>query len=166
MSGQLTIMGEVSVGAIVPAIFAPIAAVTASLQARFAGLLKLQARLSVTPPSIGENITAVGKLLANLKLMLTLNLPGIDFQVAAIAALMSSIEAQLAALLGFSELAATGGILAAAYEGTTASMAPTIGAAFTAGSLGGSTVDACYALILAARATASIGALKGVFIHP
>jgi hypothetical protein len=165
MSGQLTVMGEVSVGACVPSIFAPIAAVTASLQAKLAGLIALKARLTITPPSIDGNIKAALALLANLRLMLTLRLPGVDFQLAAIVALVESINLQLGILLGFGTLAATAGVLAATYEGDTKSFGSTVTGALGPGILGGNGFDEMYAVILAARAGVSIGALKGVFIH-
>jgi len=154
----LTNLGELSIGAIIPGAMGSYAAVLAQLQAQLEGAIALAAQLSIRPPSLQGNLDAALALVAALQASIALGLPGVDFQVAAVAQLIASLEAKVALLLGVPF--GTGGIYAYAYTGDTAGM----GSAIT-GAVGSATGDQCYALILLARASASIAALKQVFIH-
>jgi hypothetical protein len=155
----------VTIGAAVPTIGVPIAVVIAELQAKLAGALALQVQLRLRPPSLTANLDACAKLIAALNAMIELQLPYLDIQIAAVAALILQLQAKLAVLLGLGDLLATAGVLAATYEGDTHSMGGTITSAMGPGILGGRGIDECYAVILAARASVSVAALKGVFIH-
>jgi hypothetical protein len=165
MSGNLTIMGEVTVGAALPVIGLPIAAVIAELQAKLAGALALQIHLGLHPPSLAANLDACAKLIAALNAMIALHMPYLDIQIAAVAALILQLQGKLAVLLGLGQLLATAGVLAAVYEGDTRTFGPTVTSALGSGILGGTGIDEMYAVVLSARASVSITALKGVFIH-
>jgi len=165
MSGTLTVFGEMTIGAVVPYFGAAVAAMVGDLQTRLAGAVKLKAALTVTPPTLLAKIALCEQLLVVLRASLSLGLPGVNFQITAVGTLIAQLEAELTALIGIGNFFATGGVLAAAYSGDTKSMGPTITAQLGGGILGGQSIDQCYAVILAARAGASIQALQGVFIH-
>lgn len=163
MAGELTIFGDVTVGGCVPSVAAPIVAALAELQAKLAGALALQAKLGLHPPSLQANLNACGALLTALQAAIAIGMPGVDFQLAAVATLIAQLQAKIAALIGLPFGVA--GVLAAEYVGDTAAFGSTVTSAMGHGILGGSQYDQMFALVFAARAAASINAMKGVFLH-
>lgn len=95
----LNLVGELSIGAICPLVVGATATVVAELQAKLTGCLQLSAQLSVTPPTLSANLSAAAEMLASLTLAVNVSLPGIDFQVAAVAELIGQIQGALGILI-------------------------------------------------------------------
>lgn len=90
-------VGLVSIGQAFPLGLQATAAVLVPLQAKLAGLLQLSAQLTLTPPSISGNLALAQQMVASLQV--SVGLPGFDFQVAGVAALLAGVKAQIEAVL-------------------------------------------------------------------
>lgn len=162
MSGTLTYLGELSIGAICPLAVAAQADIFAQLQAQLAGLLQLQAQLTITPPTIGANIKLVAQLLAGLEV--SIGLPGIDFQLTAVAALIAQLNLSLGLLLELEVLFGTAGVFAYAYEGDALSFGPQLSAALASGWPDGTGVAAkSNGIVLATVSPVTWSAMKAFF---
>jgi hypothetical protein len=162
MSGTLTHLGSLTIGECLPTFFGVYAGVLANLQSKLAGLLRLQAKLAITPPSLGARIDLAVRILAALRASLTLNLPGIDFKVAAVAKLIAAIEVELAVLVGIEVALGSAGVHAYSYDGDVASLGPS----FTSlGIPGARASDHCNALILATTVPGTWAAMAEVFVQ-
>ncbi len=132
MSGAFELDGEVTFGQALPiglaasaGISASVGLVLPSIQAQITGLIELQARLTLTPPTLAANLDAAIALVAALEASISVGVPGVDFQLAAVAELLASLQlslgalnAQLAFALNLEVLFGTGGVLMYHYSGT------------------------------------------------
>jgi hypothetical protein len=132
MAGEFELEGEVTFGQALPIGLAASAGIAASvglvmpqISAQIAGLIELQTRLTLTPPTLAANLQAVIGLQAALEAAITIGVPGIDIQLAAVAELLATLnasigalEAQLAFSVSLDALFGTGGVLMYAYSGT------------------------------------------------
>jgi hypothetical protein len=174
----LTYVGSLSLGQCVPLALAASAQLSASigivlpkLQAELAGLLALQANLTIHPPSIAANIDVVLQLLAGLQTSLTLGLPGIDFQIAAVLELVAKIQVDLGSLsasLSFGlNLQVILGALAIdlyVYEGAARQLGPALGQQLTNGLPSGTGPNhPCNAIVLATESPVTWGAMSKFF---
>lgn len=163
----LTFLGSQSLGAICPfavtTVNGMIALLLPKLSAQLAGLLALQASLSVSPPTLSANLSVATQLLATLQASVRLGLPGIDFQVSAVAALLAKLQIDIAGLV-LPPIFATAGIDLYAYDGTPADFGGLV-AAQLGGGLPGGTPPAghCNALLLVAESPAVWAAMQTFF---
>lgn len=113
------IVGQVSIGQVVPTTAALIADATADIQAKLAGALKLSLALSLSPPSISAQITGALETVVKLEAALSagITLPGASLSVAANVALLAELSAKLAALLALSVTLGTAGVYVITDEG-------------------------------------------------
>lgn len=123
---SLSYKGKLSIGGLSPLSVGASAAAFATLSAQVAGLISLQARLTVTPPTLALNISLVTQLLADLQAALTLGLPGVDFQIAACAAAVVSLEAQLALIAQLTATFGVPGIYVYSYDGPAVALGPAL----------------------------------------
>jgi hypothetical protein len=163
MAGNLTYLGQYTVGGCIPASGALYAAIVAELQARLTAALALQAGLTLTPPTLVAQIEIVGQLLVALKAALELGLPGVDFQVSACAELIADLEARIALLLGFP--LGVAGVEAYIYDGDAGSFGPAVAGTVGTGLPNGRASDHVNALVLATSIPATWAALGEVFLQ-
>ena len=143
----LTYLGGVSVGALVPGIM-PV----------YAGVLaELQARLTLTPPTLAANLELAIAMVANLAAAISLGMPGIDFQVSACLQVIAELYAKIQLLLGLPF--ATAGVELYAYDGRAVDFGPLVTAQIGGGLGGGAPVDQMWAIIAATRFSATWDAM-------
>jgi len=162
MSGTITSLGKLTIGAIVPAAALPIATVLGQLQAQYDGALALQVRLKANPPSLLANIEAVEKLLIALRAAVAIGLPYVDIQLSAVEVLIAQLFAKIQALLALQTALLVAGVGVYQYEGDAPSYGPAV-SSVVPHAYGGSSV--VFSLLLVADAAETITALKGVFVH-
>lgn len=151
-------LGELTVGAFIPALGPLTTTIVAELQAKLAALVALAASLTVTPPSLNASLNIATGLVANLEASISAGLPGVDFQVAAVAALLADINAKLLALLAFP--IATAGLHLFVYEGPIGRAGTEIQGALANGIPGQGLPNAeAHALVLATTSSVSWTAL-------
>lgn len=99
------LLGFKSLGEIVPLAASATAAVDATvaltlpeLQAKLAGLLSLQASLTLTPPSIATSLTAALALVASLEASIALGLPSASLDLSAVFAVVAELELLIGAI--------------------------------------------------------------------
>ena len=136
MSGTLTYLGGMSVGALVPGIMPSYGLLVAELQTKLAAQIQMVARLRVKPPTLVANLAMALQMVAALQAAISLGMPGVDFQIAMCAKAIALIRAKLTILLGLPF--ATAGIHAYAYDGDAFSFGAAV-AAETSGGLPGGT---------------------------
>lgn len=98
---SVALVAQTTIAGACPTAASAVGAVYASLQAQLAGALEASLRLSITPPTLSAQLDAAVAIEAAIKASITLGLPTIDIQIAALAALVASLNAQIAALLAF-----------------------------------------------------------------
>lgn len=112
MSAEL--IGQLSVGQCVPTTASLVAQAMVELNAKIAGILAIQASLTITPPSLGLQLTAalnlVAALEAQIALGLTLELPAIQVDLTVMLSVLADLNASLAALLALSLALGTAGV--------------------------------------------------------
>lgn len=136
------------------------------IQAKLAGLLSV----NVLPPTLAASLNTALQLVANIQAAIVVGVPPVDFQLAALADLIGSLQGQLAALqsqVAFS--AALGVTLGAAgihmygYTGEAGSLGNEFQGQLSGGFPGGQPTDDTYAVMLAATTPAARAALQGFF---
>lgn len=123
----LAYQGKLEIGAICPIVVTGTADAAAQLQANLTGALALEASLSITPPSVAEQITILTEFLAQLTAGVTLGVPSVSFNLAACTDLIASINASIGVLVTLQGLLGTAGVFAYTYDGA----ADALGAALT-----------------------------------
>jgi hypothetical protein len=164
MSG-LTYAGSVPIGAMCPLVVSAQAATLANVQARIAGLIALQARVNLQPPSVNASITAVAAIGAQLQAAAQLHVafPAPTLQLAALAALVATLEASIAVLLQLQGLFGASAY-AWTFTGTGPELGPALAAELATGWPDGKPpVLPAYAVVLAATSSADVNALKAFF---
>jgi len=174
---MLTHLGSLTLGQCVPlaarasaSIAASVAFVLPSLTAKLEGLLALQASLTLTPPSLAANLQAAIDLVAALEASVALGLPGVDFQLAAVAAVIAQVQADLGAIgveasfqVELDIILGTPGVHAYFYTGRADQLGPELANATTGGFPGGRASDECVAWVFAASDGGAIAAARQVF---
>jgi hypothetical protein len=168
VSGVLTPLGVVSVGAAIPGMAELMQLLSAAQNAarlellgKLKGLASVSAALSV-PPLPGVTAAAAAKLAVQLALNPSVAAPSL--QVSANASVAAEIGAKLGGLaLPAFDLGAFG-VAAYKYEGTIDSLGSSLGAATSGGLTGGAGSDVGYAVVLVATAPAAVAALKALLI--
>jgi len=147
-----------SLGAALPAAATLRGAAVSGLQAQIDGLIAAQARLTTTPPSLTANLAIAQQIVAGIQAAIAVGVPGVDFQLSAIAAARAALEVQLAALdFGLS----AGGVSVYLYTGRASDMGSALGAAIGNGPPGSLPGALSGAVVLAATAPAAKAALGG-----
>lgn len=178
MSGACVYLGSMTVAQCVPLAATAQAGMTSGLSiaepqisAQVDGLLELQTRASLQPPSLVGSITQLGAMVVAFEAALAVGDPGADFSVSAIGfqlvelqAQLADIQAQLAIAASFSVTLGTPGILAYRYEGDAGSMGSAVQAAVGGGlPTGGGPAQPCNALLLIASDGGAWAAISATF---
>lgn len=163
----LTFIGSQTIGEVCPfavsALTGAFAVILPKLQAQLAGVLALQASLTVTPPTLAANIDVATKLLAALNASVSLGLPGVSFQLQAVAALIAKLQLDIGALI-FPPLFLVGGIDLYAYDGRVSEMGGAITASLAVGLPGGTPANgSCNALLMIAETPVIWAAMQAFF---
>lgn len=139
------------------------------LQAKLAAALALKARLTLQPPTLATNLQVAIDLVASLQASIALGLPGIEFQLAAVAQLIAQIQLEIGELsfaLELDALLGAAGIHAYAYTGGRADQfGPEFAAATSQGFPGGQPNDETVGVVFAATAPSARVALQTVFAN-
>jgi hypothetical protein len=159
----LNFLGKKSIAAAVPLLGSLMLAIDVpGLAAKLAGLIKLNASLAVTPPSIGANIALAAKILANAQVSIAP--PSISFNLNAnIAPLQLLVDLALE----IKDLLLAAGVHLYAFDGTAAGLGGAVAAEFVPGpSQGGiAQSEGVYVvmLVIEANNSATVTATKRVF---
>jgi hypothetical protein len=134
----LTYVGQYNIGTMCPITVTATAGIIAELNARLAGMLAL----SITPPSISLTVLLNGALAlrAALQAALTVQLPGVGFQLAATAQLIAKLDAQIALLAQFSAILAGAGVMVFEHDGPANQLGPSLTSALSSAWPDGSTL--------------------------
>lgn len=161
MSDTITHLGTTSIGACIPGAMASISIAQGELEARIAAM----ASWSPGAINIGAQIALAEQILADLQL--GVSPPSIGAQIAIMAAILAGLRAQLAVIMAFYDLCAKAGVDAYWYDGSAAGFGAAVASVTAAGlPSGGTGATHCDALVLAATASATAGAMRAVFISP
>lgn len=118
------LIGQVSIGQVVPTTASLVATAMAEVNAKLAGALALSAAITLTPPSLTGSITSAAALLASLEaqlaLSLSLGLPAVSVDVTTMLAVIGELNASLAALLALTVTLGTAGVYVLTHEGDAA----------------------------------------------
>jgi len=158
MTGTVTDLGDVTLGAAMPTTVSAIGALTASLNADLAAAGNLKLALDLGLPDL-ETATAIGAT-ANAQAIAMVTEPWFGLQVEANPGLIAMIQAQISALGGIIAALGQAGIELAVYNGTADSYGPAVTTAFGAGVGGGLPADHIDALMLIAKTPAAYVALQ------
>lgn len=153
-------LGGKTLGDAMPEVNAALATFVIPINAQIAGIIAAQARIAITPPSLAGNLLLAQQLVAQIEAAIALGgaLPGIDFQVSALGALLVALQGELAAVAALT--AALGvGIHVFASEGDAASVAP--GGQVPPGALPNSPSGAITLMAITPAARATLGAFFG-----
>lgn len=140
-----------------------IAAALGELQARVAGLLKVQATLTVGigPPTLLATIQATEQVLVNLEA--SFGGPVVTLQLDAIAAILLTLNASIGALEAMAQIPLGGSLFAYSFDGRASEFGPQVTAATGGGFPGGAPSDHANAIILATVEPATWAILQAVF---
>jgi hypothetical protein len=168
MSGAVTPLGIVSVGAALPGMAeledlaaAAQALARAELQGSLDGAVNVTAALTIPDPP-GLEVIAAAQVAAQLAADVSISAP--TLQIAGNAALVATLELALQGLTLPDFGLGAAGVAAYKFEGTIDSLAPGLGAHTNDGLPGGSGADVGYAVVLVATAPAAVAALKRLLI--
>jgi hypothetical protein len=166
MAGTLTFLGKKSLSAAIPVLAQLAAAIDIDGQAaKLAGLIKLNARLAVRPPSVGGNIALAAKIAAAANVAITP--PSVSFSLDL---QIAKLQLLVNLLLEIGKLLVAAGIHLYAYEGDASGLAEALQAEFTPGPSQGGVqgTENVYAVILLIEASGQITvkAVKRTFGTP
>jgi hypothetical protein len=158
---EVIYLGSKSVGGCMPSTLTAVGALEAqlpSLQAQVAGLIALQARLNLTPPSIGASLDAALELVAALQAAIAIGVSGPDFQLAAVLELLAKLQIELGSItaaLAISVSLGASGVHLYAYTGEAAQLGSAFQSELASGFPGGQPDDEAYAIMLATTTPAT-----------
>lgn len=166
-------LGSVTLGAAVPAALAAQGSIDLAvgvslpeIQAKLAGLLAA----NLVPPTLAASLTTALQVVAGIQAAITLGLPPIDFQAAAIAEVIVLLQDQLALLqaqasfsIALGTTLGASGIHLCKYEGEVGQFGTQLQQECSDGFPGGSASDETLALILAGTTPEAIAALIAMF---
>lgn len=144
-----------------PSVTGALASAYADLQARVTALLAF----NPAPINFGAQLAIAVQMQESLQLAITLGLPvpSISAQIAIMAALVASLETQLAIILGLQNALTVAGVFAYAYEGRADALGPEFATELSSGFPGGGPADFTNALVLATVTPACWAAMQTVF---
>lgn len=145
----LTYLAEMNLGALCPLCVTSTAGVIAGLHAQLNGLVALAANLTLHPPSFTTSLTLAAQLTSTLNAAISLGLPGVSFQLAAVAKAVAALNANLSLLASLTASLGGAGAFVWSYSGTGAGLGPAITSALSGGWPDGtSSSTAANALVL------------------
>lgn len=109
----VTALGDYSIDGFLPFLSTVRGVALTQINAKLAGLIEAQARLTITPPTFAAGIVLATQIAANLALAIQANAPGVNLQLSAVESLITSLQAQLALI----QLNLSGGVFAYRYDG-------------------------------------------------
>lgn len=162
-------LGSKSLGACMPSSLEAMAALQVQLpkiEAQIAGLIALQAKLSIQPPTLAASLDAALAIAASIEAAISLGMPGVDFQLAAVLELLAQLQIELASItaaLAISVSLGAAGVHLYAYSGQAAQLGGEFQSELATGFPGGQPTDQTYAVMLATTLPATKIALEAVF---
>lgn len=129
----LTYVAEANLALVCPLCIGACGPIIADLEARLAGAIALSASLAVTLPTFATSLVSVFELLVTLLEAIAIGLPGVVFQLEAIARAIVAVEAKIALLAELTVSLGGGGAYVYTYSGPGAGL----GTALTASLAGG-----------------------------
>lgn len=158
---MLTYLGSLTIGGALPAVVDVLALAYTDLQAKATALA--QAVPSFTPPSVqlqlaGDILTAVETNIA-----LGIQSPSIDLQITLFLTLLAEVEAQLAVIVGITDLFAVAGVHAYVYDGDADALGGELTTELAGGFPGGGPTDHTNAIILATTIPSVWAAMSQIF---
>lgn len=129
-----TYVAQANIGTLTTLSVTATVGVIADLEARLNGLIELAVQLSIHPPSFSTSFELLTGFLAALEAMVSLNLPGVDFQIAALADLIARLNAKLDLLASLSlALGGAAGVFVYTYSGPGSNLGSEITSALGSG---------------------------------
>lgn len=159
-------LGEMTLAALNPQISGVVAAEISSLEAQLAGALQAQAGLIATPPTLIGQVAALAEISAGIALAITLGVPDVSFQLAAVVDLIALLEAQLALMAEFNAALGVGGVSVYTFEGQTGVFGTELQAVIGLGFAGGTATTPANGLVLATTLAPTWDAIKFLFGLP
>lgn len=136
----------------------------AELRARLNGAIALSAHLSIHLPSIAGSIQIIIALLLTLEAAVEVGLPGVTFQLEAIADALADLTAKLELLLKFTLSMSGGGIFVYTWSGPGNELGPALTSELSSGWPGGALPTApANALVLGTTTPAAWGTITTFF---
>lgn len=154
--------GELSIGGVLPGVSAALSVSLADIQARVDALLAWHPGVI----DFGVSLSIAAQMVVDLKAAIALGItpPSIDAQIAIIAALLATLEAQLQILLNIEGLLLTAGVHLYIYDGTAGALGGEVTTALSAGVPGGGgSGEHCNALVLVTTLGVAWTAMGEVF---
>lgn len=158
---MITELGSMSIGTLCPSSLSAVASLLGQLQANLSGLLKVQAALTVSPPSLSANISGVAKVAASLAL--AVEGPSVTLQISAVASLIAQLQVQVSALVALMASLGTAGVAVYAFDGTASELGTQVSSVTSSGIVGGAPGDHANALVLATTIPATWLAMQQFF---
>lgn len=157
-------VGSLTLGSAFPTSLQAVGLALAEVQGKLAGILGVQAALTIQPPTLSAALTASAKVTAELSAAISLGLPGASLQLSAIAGIIAQIQASLALLLA---IQATLGesVHMYVYTGTAGPMGQSFATVLGAGPPGTFPTTTMAAVLVAANtpsARVALGAFCGI----
>lgn len=148
-----TLLGELTVGAIVPGAQAPILTMLGELQGRLAGMIAAQLKYSITPPTVDAKLQALARATASLQA----SLPGANISLTLMADAIALLTLQVEVLLELQSAFGVGGVLAWEFEGLAGNAGSELGAAVGARIPAGQPSHALLLMATAPEAWVALG---------
>ncbi len=158
-----TLVGQVSIGQVVPTTAALLAQLTSEISGKLQGLLSVQAALSVQLPSLTAQfdglIQTAAQFQAQIAAGLTVSPPGVSLNIAATASLIAELSAQLAAVVALTVTLGTAGVYVITETGDEASYGSEMQAVVSSIAPPGNQVQAVTFLCTEPAVFAALGAV-------
>jgi hypothetical protein len=161
MTGVLTELGEVSVGACVPSALAAFGAVEGDLNGQLAAAGNLKIALDVGLPTVA--VAAQIGATATAQAMFSVTSPYFGLAIDANLTAIAAIQAQLAALAGIIAALGTAGVYLYQYSGTADSFGTSLQSVVGSGLPGGHPSDHVDSIVLIASTPAAWAAIQQIF---
>lgn len=158
MSGTITNLGDCTVGQILPTTVATFGSRLTNLNAQLAAAGNLAIALNVGPPSMPEAVQ-IGAT-ASAQAIASVTSPYFGLQITTNAALIASLQAQIAALGTVVAALGEAGVQLYLYQGTCDSLGSTLQAEVGGGIPPGLPADHVDALVLVAKTPAAFAAMQ------
>lgn len=100
--------------------------IIATIRARLAGAIKLALQLSIQIPTVVGSIALLASLVLSLEAALTARLPGLTFQLQAIAKALAALNAKLSLLVRLTAVLSGGGAYVYTYDGIGSGLGPAL----------------------------------------
>jgi len=115
------LVGQVSIGQVVPTTASLVATAATDIGAKLAGALETQVAVTLTPPSLTGSITAATNLLASLEaqlaMQIALGLPEVSVDFTVMLSVIAELQASLSALLALQVTLGTAGVYVLTHSG-------------------------------------------------